>query len=694
MFPTSAILSFVVRWLIVFIPVDDGSQVQNVFYNPIQQFNRDLSVLAIKAFAEDMCQRKRQRHEVQREKAQKKKKNNKRKRDEAREEHEDVEESGAKLRKARDGSPRVPESVESATDAAQQSIGDGKHNGADLYTNFDGGVAVVKGQEINDTSAYTTVEPAKAGDHSNPTDGNKSNHAKVDDQGETQQEWRSRFRILDALSATGLRALRYASEIQLATAVVANDRDPHAVRGINLNLQHNRLTSSVTTTTGDAQGHMYSVAFPPPQTHGPQHISGKYDVIDLDPYGTAAPFIDASLQALEDGGLLCVTYTDSGVWASHGYSEKTFALYGGLPIKGNHSHEGGLRLILLSIATSASKYGIAIEPLLSLSIDFYARLFIRVRKSARDAKFLAGKTMLVYNCDHGCGALSTQFLGRHTRQPSNGKEVNWKYSIAQAPSVDRFCEHCGSKMHVAGPMWGGPLHNPAFIEKVLDDVENIDEEVHQTKQRVEGVLNTALDELAVNSDTMDYRPTPSETTSEKPEELIPQTPPEALDHHPFFFIPSALCKVIKAVAPPENLVKGALRHAGYRATRSHCKGGSIKTDAPWSFIWEIMREWVRQKSPIKEGAVKEGSAGWKILQCMRKAEEDDGENDVAGNGTAEGSTAKMNGSDGDKLNGETKRLTVVFDEQLGRDKPGKRLVRYQMNPRENWGPMTKAKGRG
>ena len=35
----------------------------------------------------------------------------------------------------------------------------------------------------------------------------------------------------------------------------------------------------------------------------------QFDVIDLDPYGSAAPFIDPAVQAVADGGLLCVTCT-------------------------------------------------------------------------------------------------------------------------------------------------------------------------------------------------------------------------------------------------------------------------------------------------------------------------------------------------------------------------------------------------
>ena len=41
---------------------------------------------------------------------------------------------------------------------------------------------------------------------------------------------------------------------------------------------------------------------------------------------------------------------------------------------------------------------------------------------------------------------------------------------------------------------------------------------------------------------------------------------------------------------------------------------------------------------------------------------------------------------------EKHTLKVVFDEALGRREEGKKMVRYQINPRENWGPMVKAKG--
>ncbi|KAK0269776.1 RNA methyltransferase tRNA(m5U54)methyltransferase [Friedmanniomyces endolithicus] len=717
---------------------------QGVFYNPIQQFNRDLSVLAIRAFGEAFCERRRVEHErVSGKAGARKERKRQRRRDEAVAGGEiavdvvDGEGDGGVETGVREAGEMVGLNGQTDTDdgAAQhaglkrkadaQDEGEEHRHGVAKVRVVEVGsaVAVRKGGAVPDNDEHGAIEGASQrelatdGDsngivtHAQPSeDAEKAYIADTEPpavegvsrdvdgtNGQTQtldkdhlpQPWRPKFRILDALSATGLRALRYAAEIPFATAVTANDMDRSAVKSIRTHIEHNQLSDKITATLGNAIGHMYNVAFPPTITHGPTSVAGKYDVIDLDPYGTAAPFIDSALQALNDGGLLCVTCTDSAVFASCGYAEKTYSLYGGMPIKGAHSHEGGLRLVINSVASAAAKYGLAIEPLLSLSIDFYVRIFIRVTKSPADVKFLAGKTMLVYGCDTGCGAWHTQMLGRNTRQTGKGPPNNppFKHGIALAPSTDHLCEHCNSKMHVAGPMWAGPILNRAFVEKILDDAKHADQEIYQTLPRLEGMLDTALNELAVLPEPYNgTAPNQIDTTTAN----LPKTPPDTIDTHPFFFIPSALAKVLHCVAPGEAAIKGALRHAGYRATRSHCKPGSIKTDAPWSVVWEVMREWVRQKAPVKEGALREGSPGWWIMRKARKS--GDGGGGTA-KGPGEGGTETMGVTGAEEVPKDVKLMKVIFDEALGRDKPGKKkLVRYQANPRENWGPMTRAKG--
>jgi tRNA (guanine26-N2/guanine27-N2)-dimethyltransferase len=629
----------------------EETQKQQVFYNPIQQFNRDLTVLAIKTFGQDSIQRKatrnaqfKQRHERKKQRLQEKgmvedPTNNAN----GTSGTSGAEEAPTKKRKLAEG-----EAEEGAVPAKKQKV---TENGEEQ-------------EEVDDE----TIHAESAG-----TRGKRA-------------PWKPSFTILDALSATGLRALRFAHEIPFATAVTSNDLSQSAVDSIKLNVKHNKLEDTVTANTGNAIAYMYSFC-----------DKKGYDVIDLDPYGTAAPFIDSAIQAINDDGLLCVTCTDSAIFASHGYLEKTYSQYGGLPFKGEPCHEGGLRLILHAIASSAARYGMAIEPLLSLSIDYYIRVFVRVRKSPNDVKLLAGKTMLVYHCESGCGAWSTQFLARNKVTKNKNGDPMYKHGFAQGPSADSHCEHCGHKTHLSGPMYGGPLHNVGFIERVLAQLNEVDRETYPTMDRIEGMLHTALEEITFGAKLDGAQKT------QVLDPLIPKSDPAEVDHHPFFIIPSSVAKIVHCSAPPLAALRGALRHAGFRVTMSHCKPGSIKTDASWRDIWHIMLEWVRQRAPLKN-ALKETSAGFAI---MAKASAAGYTKDttaapapapVPADPVAEAQSNVENTADVLETTAAKElpaylntKFEVNFDEKLGKDHDRGKYVRYQLAPRENWGPMSRAK---
>jgi tRNA (guanine26-N2/guanine27-N2)-dimethyltransferase len=701
---------------------------QAVFYNPIQQFNRDLSVLAILIYGEDAILRKEERFKKKTasKKARQKKQESKSSSDHTQpaEFVESTTMPNPKKRKVEDDSvnggvqdkrQRVDECDMDEDELAVVQLSAPEPEGAD-----EDELAVVQLSSLVPQGADVVVKGSgKLGSNGDvPRTDSKSTKNQANKRHGTS------FTILDALSATGLRALRYAKEIPFATKIIANDISPDAVESIELNMDHNDVGGIVYSNVGDARAYMYSKV-------GNERLPSnnyvhRFDVIDLDPYGTAAPFFDAAVQSLQDGGLLCVTCTDAGVFASMGYLEKTYDLYGGLPLKGAHSHEGGLRLILHAIATSAAKYGIAIEPLLSLSIDFYARLFIRVHKQQKDVKLLAGTTMIVYSCDFGCGSWTTQLLARN--QPGTDKVGNslFNYKYAQAPSVGPLCEQCGSKMHLGGPMWAGPLHNPHFIQRILDRLPTLDRKVYGTVDRLQGMLTVALEEdLTLAASNLEADTTNTVDTSSN-SKLIPRLPPETIDPSPFFIIPNFLAKTLHCQTPSEDQLRGAIRHLGYRVTRSHCKSGSLRTNAPWSVLWEIFREFIRTKSPIRDGAVTPGTPGWAILAKARGTErkavtdlKDDltsqlrkaasltdvktileaamyrfGSTDLAKeDATIEGNGTHTHGDFGvEKL--DPSKLEIVFDEQLGKEKPRGKLVRYQVNPRANWGPMNRAGASG
>ncbi|KAL2038802.1 hypothetical protein N7G274_008560 [Stereocaulon virgatum] len=698
-------------------PARNGPNSQSVFYNPIQQYNRDLSVLAIRAFGDDLAITRRARHQRRLEQLAKgQQRVKKRKRDHT-EGTQEKENSASKDTKNWEVTPATSVGSLAATTNGNEErpsqkarLSENGENHTNAQTQEDP-LAVPSLTEPGETGMREADDRSPLGDEETKT-------------GRTPAKPPA-FRILDALSATGLRALRYAKEIPMATSIIANDLSHSATASIKRNIEHNNLADKITPTTGDAIEHMHRAASR--MSGGP----GQYHVIDLDPYGTAAPFLDAAVQAIADGGLLCVTCTDAGVFASLGYLEKTYSQYGGLPLKGAHAHEGGLRLILHAIATCAARYGIAIEPLLSLSIDFYVRVFVRVHRSPAEVKFLASKTMIVYNCDAGCGAWSTQYLARAKEKKAKNGDTFYNFTSALAPSTTTHCEHCGFKMHHAGPMWGGPLHNPYFIQSILDMLPSLDKSTYGTIARLEGMLSIALHETLEDPTISDLRPA---SPLDRP---VPTTNAAARSNHPFFFLPSTLSRVLHCISPSDAAVRGALLGLGYRVTRSHTKAGSIATDAPWSVIWEIMREWVRQKSPIRTNSLSEGVAGWGIMQKDRsrmrvvraqkqlrvaleksyldgldglkteieaalyrisKAEEgqvDEMEADTSDDGGVglKNSTMKSGKDTGvrKRTGSHPSMLEIVFDEELGKEPQGKRMVRYQPNPRPDWGPMNKAK---
>ena len=265
------------------------------------------------------------------------------------------------------------------------------------------------------------------------------------------------FSILEALSATGLRSIRYAKEIPHVKSIIANDLDPEAVVAIQENVQLNSVQDLVKPHQGNATFVLDSL------THS--HVlyeamikNEKFDVIDLDPYGSAVPFIDAAVQAVSEGGLLCITCTDMAVLAGS-QSETCWSKYGGMSLPNSpFTHELGLRILLQTIQNSASRYKRAIEPLLSCSIDFYARVFVRVRTSAATVKLAArfvlveflnlySQSSIVYHCS-GCKNTVAHSVGKYIESTNAKGSKSQKFGPGRGPGVDKNCELCTGPFHV------------------------------------------------------------------------------------------------------------------------------------------------------------------------------------------------------------------------------------------------------
>ncbi|TKS68644.1 tRNA (guanine(26)-N(2))-dimethyltransferase [Collichthys lucidus] len=169
------------------------------------------------------------------------------------------------------------------------------------------------------------------------------------------------LRVLEGLAASGLRSVRFALEVPGLQSVTANDFSTKAAALIARNAQYNGVSHLLQASCRDASMLMYEM----------RGKKERYDVIDLDPYGSPASFLDAAVQAVTEGGLLCITCTDMAVLAGNS-GETCYSKYGAVSIKAKYCHEMALRIILHSLDQRAAVYQRYIQPLLSLGGPMWA----------------------------------------------------------------------------------------------------------------------------------------------------------------------------------------------------------------------------------------------------------------------------------------------------------------------------------
>ncbi|XP_074544760.1 tRNA (guanine(26)-N(2))-dimethyltransferase [Halichoeres trimaculatus] len=376
------------------------------------------------------------------------------------------------------------------------------------------------------------------------------------------------LRVLEGLAASGLRSVRFALEVPGLQSITANDFSSKAAALIARNAQYNGVNHLLQASCKDASMLMYEM----------RGKKERYDVIDLDPYGSPSAFLDSAVQAVSEGGLLCITCTDMAVMAGNS-GETCYSKYGSVSIKAKYCHEMALRIILHSLDQRAAVYQRYIQPLLSVSVDFYIRVFVRVFTGQAKVKNSASKQALVYNCV-GCGSFHLQRMGRKT---ANGNHM--KYSPAVGPPVGPECEHCGQRHQLGGPLWAEPIHDLAFVQKVLSAVSG-NPSRFATSKRIEGMLSMVTEEL---------------------------------EDVPLYYAVDSLSSTVHCNTPPLLQFRSALLHAGHRVSLSHACKSAIKTDASPAVIWDIMRCW-EKANPVKREKLSETSPAFKILSTEPRLE--------------------------------------------------------------------------
>ena len=164
--------------------------------------------------------------------------------------------------------------------------------------------------------------------------------------------------MLDGLAASGIRGIRL--NLEAGVNIEFCDSSRMATETIAWNLEMNGIKSKIYNERVEDLLQ-----------------DRKYDWIDIDPFGTPAPYLEAALKGLNDGGILGVAATDTAVLcgAKPSICKKR---YGSVSMRRVAAKEMGVRILLSRIHNIASGMDKGIEPLLCYSEGHHLRVFVRL----------------------------------------------------------------------------------------------------------------------------------------------------------------------------------------------------------------------------------------------------------------------------------------------------------------------------
>lgn len=314
---------------------------------------------------------------------------------------------------------------------------------------------------------------------------------------------------LDAMGATGARGLRIATECGIEVTI--NDRDKAACELIRRNAECPDRGIRVTCRN------IHSLL-----------AERRYDAVDLDPYGSPAPFIDSAIRGT--GRFLMVTATDTAPLCG-AHRRAGTRRYFAQPANNEYHAESGLRTLLAFIVRETVKYDRGIEPLFCYAREHYVRAHFRLTNGAAAADRAVGRIGYILQC---------------TRCPGRVEKTGLIPGTV-------ICGECGGAMQPAGPVWLGSVQDSAVIHAMKEALPSLS--LHTDRQ-----IGTLLDVLETELPTSSH-----------------------YDYH-------ALAKQAKVSPRPIEEVIHYLRDNGYRASRAHYSGTALKTDAPAGMIIQALIE--------------------------------------------------------------------------------------------------------
>ena len=236
---------------------------------------------------------------------------------------------------------------------------------------------------------------------------------------------REEVHYVDAFSASGIRGLRIAGEVGIHATM--NDWSPEAFELIKENIKINGLEEQTLATRKSANVLLHEQ---------------KFHIVDIDPFGTPSPFLDAASASVRN--LLSVTATDTAPLCG-AHLKAGIRKYAAVPLNTEYHSEMGLRVLLGACARELAKHEKGMVPLLSHVTRHYVRTYLEVLHGTKQTdRTLKSMGFSIY-CPK-CGFRNSVY--------------------GLAVHIDKECPVCGAFTHIAGPLWLGPFREKTFCESL------------------------------------------------------------------------------------------------------------------------------------------------------------------------------------------------------------------------------------
>jgi len=176
---------------------------------------------------------------------------------------------------------------------------------------------------------------------------------------------------VDLLAATGIRGLRMKEEAKVQRVYI-NDASPTAFKFIKLNAKLNHLS----ITPSNLRAHEFlATRYRMPDA--------KFGYVDIDPFGTPVPFLDAGVKAIIENrsGIIAVTATDTSALCGT-YPAACLRKYGSRPLYNYLMNEVGLRILVKKVQEVAAQYDIALKPVFAHTTRHYMRCYLQAERGA------------------------------------------------------------------------------------------------------------------------------------------------------------------------------------------------------------------------------------------------------------------------------------------------------------------------